>query len=74
MIDVFLTHERFLEISEETELYGSMDAAMAYLNKWCEQRCKFFYIGQRGRKDGRLGFEFRFAHTSDALMFKLTWA
>ena len=56
MIDVFLTHERFLEISEETELYGSMDAAMAYLNKWCEQRCKFFYIQNETLVGKQTGF------------------
>lgn len=73
MIDVFLTHKRFLEISEEADRYGSMDAALNYLLKWCEKHCKFFYIGQRGYRDGELGFEFRFAVKQEAIMFKVTW-
>lgn len=73
MIDVFLTHKRFLEISKETDRYGSMDEAMNYLLKWCEERCKFFYIGQRGRREGELGFEFRFAVRQEAIMFKMVW-
>ena len=73
MIDVFLTQKRFLEISGEAGQYKSMDAALAYLLKWCEQHCKFFYIGQRGRRDGEFGYKFRFAVKQEAIMFKVTW-
>lgn len=74
MIDVWFSKGRFLEISEEIGQRGIMDAVMVHLLTWCEAHCKRFYVGQRGYKNGQLGFEFRFASTSDAVLFKLTWA
>lgn len=73
MIDVFLSHKRFLEIAAEAGDYQSLDGALSYLTSWCYHNSKFFYVGQRGYKNGQLGFEFRFADRNDALMFKLTW-
>lgn len=71
MIDVFLPYPRYLEISREVD--GDFDKARLYLEKWCSMNARFFYIGQRGYRDGELGFVFRFASVRDATKFKLTW-
>jgi len=79
MIEVFLSHKRFAEISLEggNHLFD-FDGGLRYLLDWCGQNCQHFYVGQRGyggeSHNFALGFVFRFAIMSDALRFKLTWA